>query len=342
MEKLQRIAAALRGEAPDRPPFSFWTHLPGLDLDPVRLAKATAAFCARYDLDFVKTMPNGLYPVEDWGCVCDYSDIERGGVARVVRAAVTSAQDWDRLDPVDVTAGAFGRELDHFELVVKLVGPSVPVLATVFSPLTIAAKLSDAAHRQHLAREPAVFARGLEIITDATCTFAQEAIARGCAGVFLATQEASHRVLDQAAYWTFGEPYDRRVMEAATLAGAWFNVVHMHGENVMFELLARYDAAALNWHIGETLPSILDYRTGGGAQPILGGLRREHLTRRDHAAVLRDIERAVADTGGRGILLAPACVIRHPVDDATLRFAANAIKDLASRRRKMAPVIIEA
>jgi len=62
MEKMQRINAALRGDAPDRPPYGFWTHLPGIDLDASRLARETAAFSERYDLDFIKTMPNGLYP----------------------------------------------------------------------------------------------------------------------------------------------------------------------------------------------------------------------------------------------------------------------------------------
>ncbi len=54
MEKIQRIRTALRGGAPDRPPFGFWTHLPGIDLDPERLAAETAAFSTRYDMDFVK------------------------------------------------------------------------------------------------------------------------------------------------------------------------------------------------------------------------------------------------------------------------------------------------
>lgn len=334
MNKLERVVAALRGEAPDRPPYSFWTHLPGLDLEPERLAEATAAFCVRYDLDFAKTMPNGMYPVEDWGCICDYSDIEQGGVARVVRPAVVSIEDWDRLEEIDVTTGSYGRELDHFALVVKRVGPSIPVLATVFSPLTIAAKLSNAAYRKHLTANPEAVARGLEIITRVTCAFAREAIARGCAGVFLATMEASHDTLDEIAYRTFGEPYDNRVVEAATATGGWFNVIHMHGDRIMFDLLARYDVAALNWHIGETGPSIRGYRETGGTRPIVGGLQRHHLTHRDHKAVLGDIERAMVESGGKGILLTPACVIRHPVDDSTLNFAATTIKDLANPSRR--------
>jgi uroporphyrinogen decarboxylase len=113
MTKLERVRAALRGETPDRPPYGFWTHLPGIDLDPQRLAQATAAFCARYDLDFVKSMPNGLYCVEDWGAVCDYSEIERGGVAKVVSPAIRSTADWATLQHVDIRLGSFGRELTH-------------------------------------------------------------------------------------------------------------------------------------------------------------------------------------------------------------------------------------
>ena len=38
----------------------------------------------------------------------------------------------------------------------------------------------------------------------------------------------------------------------------------------------------------------------------------------------------MAETAGRGILIAPACVIRYPVDDATLVRAARLIKRQAA------------
>jgi uroporphyrinogen decarboxylase len=330
MTKQERVRAALRGEALDRPPYGFWTHLPGIDLDPERLAQATAAFRARYDFDFVKSMPNGLYCVEDWGAACDYSEIERGGVAKVVTPAVRSPADWENLQHVDVQQGSFGRELLHLRRLISLLGRDIPVLATVFSPLTIAAKLGNGVHRQHLSSEPDRIRAGLETITEVTCAFAQATIEAGCAGVFFAVQEANRETLDEAAYRMFGEPYDRRVLAAAKAAGGWFNVVHMHGEGIMFELLKEYDVAALNWHIGETPPSIAEYREAGGKRPILGGLQRGNLTRRDVPAVRGDIERAMAQTRGRGILVAPACVIRHPVDEATLLEAAAMIKGYAT------------
>jgi uroporphyrinogen decarboxylase len=319
----------LRGDEVDRPPYGFWTHLPGIDLDPQRLAEETAAFATRYDLDFIKSMPNGLYCVEDWGCVCDYSEIERGGVAKVVDAAVEIEGDWDTLDRVDVTRGSFGRELEHLAALVGRVGPGVPVLATVFSPLTIAAKLSNGVSRAHIASDPDAVRRGLEVITEVTCEFARETIARGCAGVFLALQEAVRSAFDERTYRDYGESYDSRVLAAAKSAGGWFNAVHMHGEDILFDVIKTYDVNALNWHIGETPPSIADYRTAGGRKPILGGLQRGHITRRDQSGIAADIERAMVESAGRGLLLAPACVIRHPVDHATLRWTADAIVALA-------------
>ena len=330
MNKLERVQAALCGAAVDRPPYGFWTHLPGIDLDPQKLAAESAAFCQRYDMDFLKSMPNGLYCVEDWGCGCDYSDIARGGVAKVVRAAVNAPADWDSLECVDVAHGAFGRELEHLTALVRLVGPDTPVLATVFSPLTIAGKLSNGLSRRHAESDPQALARGLETITEVTCAFTRETLARGCAGVFLAVQEATRSAYDANAYRTSGEPYDARVLHAAKAAGGRFNVVHLHGEDILFELMKDYEVDALNWHIGETPPAIADYRRSGGTRPILGGLQRAHITGRDRTAIQADIDRAVSESGGRGLLLAPACVIRHPVDRDTLTWTADRIRALAA------------
>jgi uroporphyrinogen decarboxylase len=337
MTKIERVRAALRGEPLDRPPYGFWTHLPGIDLDPERLAAETASFSVRYDLDFVKSMPNGLYCVEDWGALCDYSEIERGGVAKVTRPAITAGADWERLQRVDIQRGSFAREIAHLRRLTGLVGPKVPVLATVFSPLTIAAKLSNGAHLAHMKDNARALRAGLQIITDVTCNFAVAAIDAGCAGIFFAVQDANLGNLDPTAYRAFAEPLDRRVLESAALAGGWFNVLHMHGENVMFEVLKDYDVTALNWHIWETPPSIAEYRAGGGRKPIVGGLQRSHITRRDHAAVRADIERTMRETAGRGILIAPACVIRHPVDEGTLAAAIELIKGYGASVKPRAP-----
>ena len=56
MTKRERIQAAVKGTKPDKLPYSLWTHLPGIDLDPALLAEKTYEFYKTYDVDFIKTM----------------------------------------------------------------------------------------------------------------------------------------------------------------------------------------------------------------------------------------------------------------------------------------------
>lgn len=318
MKKAERIQRALRGEAVDRVPFAFWTHRPDIDLDPDKLAQETALFAQRLDLDVVKSMPNGFYCVEDWGCELDFSDVARGGVGRVVRPSVSTPADWRKLARSATTSGALARELRYLSLLVKRMGPDVPVLATVFSPMTTANKLSNGVHRAHLDDDPQAVAAGLEVITQVTCDFTRAAMAAGCAGIFFATQDATFQLFDANTYRREAEPHDLRVLQAAREAGGWFNAIHMHGDDVLFDVLRDYPADALNWHIGETPPAIGAYRASGGTRAVLGGLQRGHITNRDLPAVFKDIQTTIDQTQGRGIILSPACVIRHPVDEQAI------------------------
>ena len=142
MNKHERVRAALRGEPVDRLPYAFWTHFPLTDLDPDDLAAVTIDFVRDLDLDFVKTMPNGQFCTEDWGAVSDFSEVARGGVAKVIQTAVSAPEDWLKLGVLDVTKGAFGRELEHLRQVCSALAADHPILATTFSPLTIAQKLA--------------------------------------------------------------------------------------------------------------------------------------------------------------------------------------------------------
>ena len=51
MTKKERIQAVIRGEKPDKIPYSFWSHMPGTDLDPEAIAEKTYEFYKKYDFD---------------------------------------------------------------------------------------------------------------------------------------------------------------------------------------------------------------------------------------------------------------------------------------------------
>jgi len=328
--KRERVERALACREVDRPPYSFWSHFPGIDLDPEALIRHTLGLVAALELDFVKAMSNGLYCVEDWGVRADYGAISQGGVAQVVGTPVREPADWQRIGRLPLTAPALARELRHLAGLVAALGRPMPLLATVFSPLTVAHKIAGAALARHVSEAPQRVLDALERIALTMADFTREAVALGCAGVFFAVQDADPDHFDDAAYARFGEPFDRLVLGAA--AAGWFNVVHMHGERILFDRLKTYPVTALNWHVGETEPSIAAYRRAGGKMPIVGGLRRDALTRRDMAAVRVDLDRLFAADGGRGILASPGCVIRHPVDMDFLKIVAKMIAGRSTTR----------
>ncbi len=317
MHHYERVRAALRCEPVDHPPYGFWTHFPLTDLDPAALAHETIRFARELDLDFVKTMPNGQFCTEDWGTVSDFSEIAQGGVAKILKAAIESPEDWLRIGRLDVRTGAFGRELEHLRRVCDALSNERPVLATAFSPITIAQKLAGSAYRQHLESHPELVKTALANIAATLADFVEAALDIGCCGIFFATQESSTRVISEANYREFGVPYDEVVIESAQTG--WFNVIHMHGEDVMFELLKDYSVTALNWHIGETAPLLSDYAKTPERKPVLGGLRRTAITEMHLDAIVEDIGNALAATGGRGLLFGPGCVIRHPVNHDFLK-----------------------
>ena len=111
MTKRERVLATLSRKPVDRPPVSFWRHVPAVDHTAPGLAAAMLAFQQRWDLDFVKLMSSGVYCVEDWGCRVAYRG-SPNGAKTCTQHAVTELSDWAKLRPLDPGQGALGRELD--------------------------------------------------------------------------------------------------------------------------------------------------------------------------------------------------------------------------------------
>ena len=66
-------------------------------------------------------MNNGMYAIEDFGCEIDYSDIAKGGVAKVTKHRIHEAKDWYELKPCSVKEGSLARELKGLKLVLDKV-----------------------------------------------------------------------------------------------------------------------------------------------------------------------------------------------------------------------------
>lgn len=332
MNKFERIKAALHGEEPDELPYSFWTHLPGIDLDPVGLAETTYEFYKQYDIDFIKTMNNGMYSIEDFGCEVDYSEIPKGGVAKIVKTPIHCTQDWLTIHPASIYEGALARELYSLKLLLEKAMDEVPVVFTIFSPITTAEKISGKKIMEHIAEGGGAYIhKALEAITETTCALAEEAIRLGAAGVFMASQMSSYDAMTDTEYKEYGKPYDLKVLEAAS--NGWFNAIHAHGDNIMFDVLKDYPVHAFNWHAWETLPEVDEARDTCG-KCLLGGIKRMDITNRNKNEVHNQIYRCIRMLGGKNQILTPGCVIRYPLDEEMLRFVRIAKNEIEEQLAK--------
>jgi uroporphyrinogen decarboxylase len=306
MHKKERLMAAIRGEPVDRPPVALWRHFPGDDCRAGDLAAATVAFQRRYDFDFVKVTPASSFCVRDWGSQDRWQGTLEG-TRDYTFYPIQVPEDWEKLRSLDPVRGALGAQLDCLRLIADGLAGEAPFIQTVFSPLAQAKNLVGREHLLvHMRRYPDAVRAGLEVITEATRQFIQAACGTGVDGVFYAVQHAQYSLLSEEEYVAFGHPYDLQVLEAAQ--ELWLNVLHLHGADVMFDLLVDYPVQVINWHDRETWPTLAEAQDRF-AGAVCGGLQRWDVVVRGTPEQVREQARdAIAQTGGRRFILGTGCV----------------------------------
>ena len=107
----QRIEAALAFQQADRIPYSMWMHFPNRDRSPRRLAELSLELQRRYDLDFIKFMPFGLYTTVDYGIDLDvFPGFNTPPVAH--KPLVEKVEDWDGIRFMSGTEGEYAIVLE--------------------------------------------------------------------------------------------------------------------------------------------------------------------------------------------------------------------------------------
>ena len=325
MSKRERLEAAISGTAPDRPPVALWRHWPGDDRSPDGLAAATVRFQREFDFDLVKVTPASSFCVQDWGS----RDEWRGnteGTRDYTFYPVQKPEDWGQLPVLDPRQGALGDQLTCLRLIGSEQGEGTPFIQTIFSPLAQAKNLAGGDRLMvHLRSEPAALQAGLEAITETTIRFIDAASAEGIAGIFYAVQHAQYGLMGEAEYDTFGRPYDLRVLKAAE--GMWLNVLHLHGKNVMFDLLDDYPVQVMNWHDRESGPTLSEGLTRfTGA--VCGGLARgSTVVQGTPDQVRTEADDAREQTGGRRFVLGTGCVVPIIAPWGNIRAARQVVED---------------
>lgn len=328
MTKRERVHAALARRPVDRPPVAFWRHVPEVDHTASGLAEAMLAFQRRWDLDLIKVMSSGVYCVEDWGCRVAYQG-SSNGAKTCTQHAIREVSDWAKLRPLDPGQGALGRELEALRLILAGRSDDVPVLHTVFAPLTIARKLAGDRLLGDLTDHPDAVLAALDTITQTVIRYVAAVAQVGADGIFYASQDASSDVLGEGEHARFSMPYSWRVLESLK-GGPLLTMLHLHGERIYFDRKATLPVAAVNWHDRLTAPSLGDaLKRFRGA--VVGGLNeKETLLRGPVSAIRAQVADAIGQTGGTGIIITPGCVLPLATPDECLDAAVRAVKGAAA------------
>jgi len=310
LTKRERLEKAVAGEPLDRVPVALWRHWPGDDQRAADLVESTLAFQRQYDWDFVKFSPTSSFCITDYG-VQDKWVGSLEGTREYTRRAVQKSVEWTDLRPLDPVKGTLGRQLEALRMLKDALGNDVPYLQTIFSPLAQAKNISgEHLLLTHMRTAPDRLKTGLATITESTLRFI-DAIRKNripLSGIFYAIQQASFSLMTEAEYREFGEVYDRQILEALPKEW-WLNMVHLHGDAPMFDLVANYPVQSINWHDRETDP---DLAAGKLKFPgaVCGGLGRWEPVHNGTPADVRAMARqAIEQTNGRRFILSTGCVM---------------------------------
>jgi len=301
-----RIETTLSGATPDRVPVALWRHFPVDDQTPARLAEAVVAWQRLYDFDFVKVTPESTYSVKDWGLKDEWQGNAEGTRTYTYRP-IQSPDDWLKLTPLDPCTGRIGDQITALRMIVSALGPGVPVIETIFSPLTMARKLAgEAVFLVHMRRYPDALHAGLKTLTETTLRFLDAIRETGISGIFYALQYAQLALLSPGEFHEFARPYHLQVLDAAK--AFWFNVLHLHGNDVMFEQVADFPVQVINWHDQETFPSLSKGKEIYQGV-VCGGLKQwDTMVLGTPDQVRAEAQAAIEATGGEQFILGTGCV----------------------------------
>jgi len=349
MDKFDLIKATIRGEtvygdmdATQRLqiiPISLWHHFPRDDLKAESLVEKALAFQERFDSDFMKFSPSGAYPHLAFGAGVEYyGSVEEevkatgfyNGVPKVTKTRINSLEDWDTLEELDINEGILGEMLRAVKLMGERLDGRVPFVETMFSPMTTCQRLAGDRWRKDLDEAPGKVSHALNVISRTMANFSRAAADYGASGIFLSVTP-THDWFTEEEYRRFGMRYDLPILRAAR-PKAFFNVAHVHGRNIMFDLVAEnYRTEGINWSDQTTQPSLKEaMERFDGA--LIGGLNEaETLLKGSPKDVEMEVLRSTKATGGRRLILAPGCVIPLNASETNLDAALKAARSYRSK-----------
>ena len=332
--KRDRVMAALRGDAVDRVPLSFWLHNFATENSVEEfVAEIRSGSRATFDWDYLKPQSRAQCFAEAWGL--RYHAVGRAGGAvhghpRAVRgrrrpaapAAGRSgrgrARRAARGAPPDPRRGR-ARHADHLDGLLAADGRAVPAAAAAVEQALAIARA-----------EPAALEPRSAAIAETLAGYTRLALAAGADGLFYATNVApgpsSSRRPSAAAS---SGPYDLPIL-AAVAAAPVQPAPRLRRRRALRRVRSTTPCRRSRWAQAPGNPSLPEGRRRTG-RAVVGGLpAKPVIATLTHRRSWRGHARAaVGATSGRGLLLGPDCSI-NPDTPEPLLHAARAARDASA------------
>ncbi len=311
MKSRELIYAACENKEVDRIPLIFWRHFPSDELSISNFAKAIIKFQNKFDFDMVKVTSASNLITEAWGGKLIYRDDKEGsciGTRKVLDYPVKNYKDWKKIKKLDISQTLLQKELDAIKIIRENIDNSIPVVCTIPNSLTVAKMLSGELWLKDMKEHAEEFHRGLVIITEVIIDFIKLYMKSGAESVFFYTHAATNILLTEKEYKTFGIKYDLQIFSEVKNYVDLF-IFHMHGSDIMFDLLKDYPVQVINWHDRTTKPSLKDAKkVFQGA--VLGGIDEHNiLMKRNVDDIKKQVRDTIQQTNGRGLIIGPGCVL---------------------------------
>lgn len=290
MNKIERVMAAIQGQEVDHVPFSLWYHFGLQHASGERFAEAQLSFFDAYDLDFLKVMNDYAYP------------------SPVGLTSIHEVYDWQRVSVLNGDEDGLGEQLKALRVIARHLDKQALFIETIFSPWTIARRLSDTQTLLDLKRNhPEILLEVMNKIAQSLANYARHAVDAGAAGIFLSLSAATRTILTYPEYEKFCRPFDLMVLDAIK-DRTQFNILHIHGEKLFFHELLNYPVQAFSWshlHSGPTLVEARKLYSGC----LMGGVDEARFAHNNINAIERQVTQTIEMMGRRNLIIAPGCSV---------------------------------
>lgn len=328
MNGTQRIKALVEGTPIDRTPVGGWYHMPLVDRNVDDFVRETIASTDKNRWDFIKVMTNGHFYTEAYGGDITFSIDERSWSGTINRYPVVTAADARSLPVLGIDNPVWQRELEIYRRLKDHYGDELPVISTIFNPLTAVQECMGCLDSKPVCAlmqsDPTALHAALQAMLETNLIYLDALMDEGLDGIFFANQYSMAAKLTQEQYDEFVAPYDHKVLEH--VAGrTWFNMAHVHGtECLRFSDYCAYPdnmLQALNW---ENCPSaanpakvssIADVRAKTD-KVLIAGIDQHHdfiTPDNDREAVkarlVKRFKDAMAQNGSNRFVFGPGCVL---------------------------------